>query len=533
MRSVDACYTGDSHGDNGMRIQSRFGISIAFLAAGSASLCLQGVTAVGQAAAAAKTTTAAETKAPQAVAVSPETQAALVKLGGQLMVAGKAYEYDRQLADEIGPRLTGSANYVKATDWAIAEFTRLGLTHVHKESWEIPATWEPETLATASIVAPHAQRLHLESEGWSPSTPVGGVHGKVFYLDALTPEAVTAAAASIKGSVVLVDEESLAADKEERFGRLFDAVRGIGKEGAIGLVLGLGATNNAPSLIGLTDFNGTLTTLPSGNLGKEDTLLLKRMLEKGPVEIEYSFRNRIRKNVKVDNVVAEIPGREANGEFVVVGGHLDSWDPGTGAQDNGTGAASVVAVAEAIKASGLTPRRTIRFVLFGGEEEGTIGSVRYARDHLSEMDKCAGVFITDTGAEAPMGWYSFGRDDEKASLKALAPWLSALGSAGISDEGRFTFETDEAPFLIHGVPSFVLWTPMEKYMQLHHKPSDTFDKVNQRDLNLGAATVGLTAYAFADAAVSLKHLSAAEMETQLKGIKAWPQYQDLVEHKLF
>src|SRR6202012_3312950 len=102
--------------------------------------------------------------------------------------------------------------------------------------------------------------------------------------------------------------------------------------------------------------------------------LLKRLLAKGPVEIEYSFKNRIRKHVKVDNVVAEIPGRdsgrEANGEFVVVGGHLDSWDPGTGAQDNGTGAASVLAVAEAIKASGLTPRRTIRFVLFGGEGEG-------------------------------------------------------------------------------------------------------------------------------------------------------------------
>ena len=469
----------------------------------------------------------------QAIAVTSETQTALVKLGGQMMVASKAYEYDRQLADEIGPRLTGSANYMKATDWAVAEFTRLGLTHVHKESWEIPATWEPETVATAHIVAPRAQRLHLESEGWSPSTPDGGVHGRVFYLEALTPDGVKASAASIKGSIVLVDSQSLAADKDERFGQIFDAIHGIAQDGALGLILGIGTTNNAPSMIGLTDFNGSMINLPSGNLGQEDTLLLKRLLEKGPVEIEFSFKNRIREHVKIDNVVAEIPGREANGEFVIVGGHLDSWDPGTGAQDNGTGAASVVAVAEAIKASGLTPRRTIRFVLFGGEEEGLLGSVHYGRDHLDDMEKCVGVFVTDTGGEPPLGWYVFGREDEKASLKILKPWLSQLGASGATDEGQFTFETDEAPFLIHGVPSFVLWTPIEKYMQLHHKPSDTFDKVNQRDLNLGAATVGLTAYAFADATTSLKHLSTAELEKQLKEIKAWTQYQDLNEHKLF
>ena len=105
---------------------------------------------------------------------TPADQPGLIRLAGQLLVAGKAYEYDRQLADEIGPRLTGSPNYVKATDWAVAEFNRLGLANVHKESWEIPAAWEPETVATARMILPHDQRLHLESEGWSPSTAPGG-----------------------------------------------------------------------------------------------------------------------------------------------------------------------------------------------------------------------------------------------------------------------------------------------------------------------------------------------------------------------
>ena len=464
----------------------------------------------------------------------PADQANLVKLAGQLLVAGKAYEYDRQLADEIGPRLTGSSNYVKATDWAVAEFTRLGLANVHKESWEIPMTWEPDTVATARIVTPHEQRLHLESEGWSPSTPAGGVRGNVFWLKTLSEEAVKADAANIKGSIVLLDEPAVIGDGSPiLFGRLFDTLHLVGEEGAKAIIFGLGATNNVPSPIGNTAFKGIVDPLPSGNLGLEDTLLLKRLLAAGPVEVEFSFKNRIREHVQVNNVVAEIPGSEANGEYVVIGGHLDSWHLGTGAEDNGTGAASVMAIAQAVKASGLTPRRTMRFVLFGGEEEGLLGSVHYVRKHLGEMAKCAGVFVTDTGGEPPKGWYTFGREDEKQALLQIHPFLASLGAGGTTDDGKYIFETDEAPFLVHGVPSFVLWTEMTKYDLLHHKPSDTFDKVNERDLNLGAAVVGITAYAFADAPAMGTHLTDAQMEDELKGIKSLAQYQDMVAHQMF
>ena len=472
----------------------------------------------------------AQSPAPPALTLSAESQSALIRLGGQAMLAGKAYEYDRHLADDIGPRLTGSANYVKAAEWATGEFKRLGLANVHRESWEIPATWEPESLATARILVPHEQRLHLESEGWSPSTPPGGVRGNVFYLKDLSVDSVKANAEQIKGAVVLLDGESLMSHISEGFGKVFDALNLIGTEGAKGVLLGLGTTNNAPDMIGVTNFIGTIANAPTGNVGAEDTLLLRRLLDRGKVEVEFSFQNRIREHVPVDNVVAEIQGSDPKGEYIVIGGHLDSWHPGTGAQDNGTGAASVLAVAEAIKAAGITPRRSIRFVLFGGEEEGTIGSIRYVHAHAAELANCAGVFITDTGAEAPTGWYTFGRKDEADALAAINPILSSLGAAGVTDDGELTFETDHAPFLVQGVPAFVLWTPIDKYMQLHHKPSDTFDKVNQRDLNLGVATVAVTAYAFADASNALKHYSAKEVEDQLKAIKAFAQYQDLLDH---
>ena len=478
-------------------------------------------------------TVAAQT-APQAAFVpDPATNAALIRLGGQLMMAGRAYEYDRVLADDIGPRLTGSANYEKAVDYAIAEFERLGLSNVHRAPWEINATWEPEVWATASFIKPHEQRLHLQADGWSPSTPKDGVRGNVFYLAKFTEDAIRENAAQIKGAIVLIDEDTFKASEPLLIGNALDNVALLAKEGARALMLGVGAVNNVPSMFGLTCCDGTIAPLPVANVGLEDTLLLRRMLDREPVEVEFSFTNRIREHVKVNNVVAEIPGTDANGEYIVVAGHLDSWHLGTGAEDNGTGASSVLAVAQAMKATGIQPRRTVRFILFGGEEEGLLGSIAYVRQHLGDMDKCAGVFVTDTGSEAPKGWYVFGREDEKQSLAAIKPLLSSLGAAGTTDEGRFTFDTDNGAFTIHGVPSYVLWTGLDKYFALHHKPSDTFDKVNQRDLNLGAAVVGVTALAIADAPKMLPHYSVDQLEDQLKTIKAWDAYQDAVSHHDF
>lgn len=490
------------------------------------SLCLLPVGLAGQA-------TTDQNASDAKVAPDAATSEALVRLGGQLMLAGKAYEYDRALADNIGPRLTGSANYVKATDWAVDEFKRMGLSNVHREAWEINATWEPEAWATGQFIEPHEQRLHLESDGWSPSTPTGGVRGNVVHLASFKPEDMKAAAAQMKDTIVLVDREAIAASGPIMFGKILDAINQIAGDGARAVLFGVGDTNNVPSMIGLGGGDGKIAPLPIGNVGKEDTLLIRRLLDQGPVEVEFSFKNRIREHVKVNNVVAEIPGTDANGEYVVVGGHLDSWHLGTGAEDNGTGAAAVLAVAQAVEASGVKPKRTMRFILFGGEEEGLLGSIRYVREHAAEMDKCEGVFITDTGSEPPEGWYTFGREDEQKALAGLKPELASLGAEGTTQDGEYTFSTDHGAFLIHGVPAFVLWNPTDKYFLLHHKPSDTFDKVNQRDLSLGAAVVGVTALAFADAETDLPHLSQAAMEEQLKKIKAFDEYQDMQSHGMF
>lgn len=476
----------------------------------------------------AQTATADATRTQAIFDASANTD--LVRLGGQLMLAGKAYEYDRVLADEIGPRLTGSENYVKAAEWAEREFKRVGLKNVHREAWEMNALWEPETYATARIITPHEQRLHMESDGWSPSTPPGGVRGRVYYLHSFRPGEIKSEAAQIKNAVVLIDGETFAATDSFQFGNALDGMDLMTNEGAQGFLYGMGYTNDVASMLGIGGGNGKVARLPVGNVGREDSSLLRRLMEHGPVEVEFSFKNRIREHAKVDNVVAEIPGTEANGEYIVIGGHLDSWHLGTGAEDNGTGAASVLALADAMEATGVKPKRTMRFILFGGEEQGLIGSIDYVKQHAGEMDKCEGVFITDTGSEPPKGWYTFGRDDEVKALGELGAELAQLDATGTTDGGGMTFSTDQGAFVLHGVPAFVLWTPMDKYSQLHHKPADTFDKVDQRDLNLGAAVVGVTALAFADATTDLPHLSQADVESQLKKIKAFDEYQDMVNH---
>jgi len=457
----------------------------------------------------------------------------LSRLGGALLLSGNAYEYDRQLADGIGPRLTGSTNYGRAADWAVAQFTALGLSSIAREPWNIPTTWEPAGPATAHMIAPREQTLHLISEGWSPSTGPAGVRGQVFYLNDVRPEAVRAAAARIANTIVLVDEASLAPGFAQGEGTLYDGLRMVGEEGARGIIFGVGASNDAANMFGDGGLTGTVANIPAGNLGLEDTLLIQRLLRAGPVEVEFSFQNRIRRNVAVDNVVAEIPGRDGTGDFVLIGAHLDSWQPGTGAQDDGTGVAAVVAIARAVRELGLKPRRSLRFVLFGGEEEGMLGSAQYARRHAAELAHCAGVFITDNGAVPPDGWYTLGRADDDQALATISPLLDGLGAGERSHEGRFAFSADDAPFLVRGVPTFMLKAPMTSYLRIHHQPGDTFDKVNERDLNLGVAVVGVTAYAFADMPTRSRQLTLAEVASELKSLAIYGQYKDLDAHHVF
>jgi carboxypeptidase Q len=462
----------------------------------------------------------ASTSSP--VEVSPETHAAVTKLIGDIMVNGKAYDYDRQLSDTIGPRLTGSDNYVHAVSWAVEQFKALGLANVHTEPFTMPALWEPEVPASGRIIEPRIQNLHIYSLGWSPSTPEGGIKGQVVHLKQLTIAGVDAQKDQLKGKIVLVDNESIG-DKPA-LGDLFKSFDHLAalNPAALLLVGGANGTENASALT----FSGTLATYPQAQVGREDVLLIRRLLEKGPVTIEFSFKNRIRPATEVNNVIAEIPGSDLPNEIVIVGGHLDSWHPATGAQDNGTGASTVIEVARAIQSLNRPPRRTMRFILFGGEEQGLIGSNSYVKHHTADMAKIDTVLISDTGAQPAKGWYLMGRDDEKQALTNIEPLLAGLGGNQTTSDTEFIFETDHAGFDVLGVPTLVLWTGVDKYFKLHHQASDSFDSVVQADLNQGVAVTAVTAYAIADAAKPFApHDTQAQVEDMLKKANQLDDYK--------
>jgi len=454
--------------------------------------------------------------------VSPETRATVAHIVGDVMVNGQAYEYDRQLADTVGPRLTGSDNYVHAVSWAQEQFKSLGLANVHTEPFTLKNAWEPEVAATGRIITPREQTLHIYSLGWSPSTPGSGVKGNVVYLQHLTIEGIDVQKDKLAGNIVLIDSKSIR--DSSAFSQILKAFDYMNKLAPKALIL-VGGPNGTQSATALT-FDGSIYSCPTAQVGLEDVLLIKRMLEHGPVTVEFSFKNRIHKNVEVNNVIAEILGRDLPNEVVIVAGHLDSWHPATGAQDNGTGASTVIEVARAVKASGHPPRRTMRFILFGGEEQGILGSTAYVRSHKADMASIDCVLISDTGAQPAKGWYVMGRDDEKQALTNVEPLLAGLGSNDTTPSVEFLFQTDHISFDLLGVPTLVLWNETDKYFKLHHKASDSFDSVNQADLNQGAATTAATAYAIADSDQPFApHDTPEQIETILKNVRQWDDYQ--------
>jgi hypothetical protein len=462
--------------------------------------------------------------------VAPGTKDAACQLIGDIMMNGQAYEYDRQLADTIGPRLTGSDNYTHAVSWAMEQFKSLGLSNVHTEPFTMKATWEPEEPAVGRIIEPRIQNLHIYSYGWSPSTPPGGIKGHVIYLSKLNNETIAAESEKLSGKIILIDRDSyeLPLSFKQFFGAI-DHLKDVHPL-AVMVVGGANGTESASSF----SFDASISPYPIAQVGREDALLIKRILEHGPVTAEFSFKNRIRTNVTVNNVVAEIPGRESPNEVVIVGGHLDSWHPATGAQDNGTGSATVIEVARAIKALSRPPRRTMRFILFGGEEQGIIGSTAYVRAHKNEMSKIDAVLISDTGGEPAKGWYLMGRSDEKQALANIEPLLKGIGSDETTPDTEFLFQTDHIGFDLLGVPTMVLWTGVEKYFKLHHKASDSFDAVVQADLNQGVATTAVTAYVIADSAQPFApHDTPDQVEQMLKDTKQFDDYQYFKEAGIF
>ena len=442
--------------------------------------------------------------------------AAAAKILPQVMGPSPLEGNLRRLTDEIGGRVTGSPEMAKAVDWAVTAFRAEGVD-VHTEKYTLPRTWsEGET--RLEFLGPSQFPVRLAAVGWSPPTPSGGIEANLVDIGFGTEADFSRAGATVKGAILLAytDLGSTWADLFSEYTQPPPVIERAVKGGAVA-ILWMGARERLLLYRHTNTGDASLERLPQAVVAREDALRLARTIAANPgkVRVRFNMPNKIGSAVQQENVVGEIRGYEKPEEAVILGAHLDSWDLGTGALDNGCNAALVIEAARAIKATGLVPRRTIRFVLFSGEEQGMYGSWQYALAHRAELDKIRGVVVFDSGVGRVTGYSLTGRGDIEAGVREILKPLDSW------DIGHHTLDgdigTDNWDFFLEGVPTLVAEQEEANYMPNYHAASDTFDKVDIRELKLNAALAAVTVWGIADRAEPLgKRLSRSEMDQLLK-----------------
>jgi Zn-dependent M28 family amino/carboxypeptidase len=256
--------------------------------------------------------------------------------------------------------------------------------------------------------------------------------------------------------------------------------------------------------------------MPMVLLAREDAGRMARLLESGnPLYADLAIPNQIGGPLNAANVIAEIPGSEHPDQFVVLGAHLDSWDLGTGALDNGCNSALVIDALRAIKDSGLRPRRTIRFALFSGEEQGMMGSRAYVSAHRAELDKNVGMVVFDSGTGRTTGFSLGGRKDLVIAAKRLLVPLQQFGAADVTTDADSG--TDNFDFMLEGVPTFNANQEEANYLLNYHAQSDTFDKVDLPQLKKHVAEAAELVFALANSPEPVgPRLNRAQVEQTLR-----------------
>jgi hypothetical protein len=443
-----------------------------------------------------------------------------------------------RLTDEVGGRIPGTPAMQKAVDWGIDAFKAAGADSVHTEDFTLPASWaEGATEASVTAESRNKQtaefRLRAVSVAWAPAL---SSHHHVRVIDVGDGAAADfARAGDISGALLLVHSEEMK-KWDDLFAEYLKAP-GIIERAVAGKALAVAFQSTRPNDLLYRHTNssgGELDRIPMLVVAREDAGRVARLLASGDtVYADISIPNRIGGPIKAANVVAELRGSDKPGEFVILGAHLDSWELGTGALDNGCNAALVIDVLRAIKASGLRPQRTIRFVLFSGEEEGMVGSHAYTVAHSAELDKIAGVVVLDSGVGRVTGFSLGGRRDVVDAATTLVAPLKQFDATTLTTDADWG--TDNFDFLLQGVPTFVANQEEYNYLINYHAMSDTFDKVDLTELKKHVAEAAALTWNIADASTvpgpRLNHaqieqtLRETHLDEQLKMFGMWDRWE--------
>ena len=421
---------------------------------------------------------------PPLPAAPYRVDAKIEKTANKLIAAGLkdrlGYDVIESLTTEIGPRLAGSDNEARARAWGVAKLKKLGFKNVRIEPFEVPY-WERK-VERAKIVSPFPQPLIITTLGNSIATPDGGTTGQIVRFETL--EALEdAPLTGFEGKIIFVDEMMARSQDGSGYGKAVRKRSGAAKEAgkrdaAAALIRSVGTDHHRLPHTGGMGYADDVKQVPIAALSPPDADQLARALKRGNVIVKLDIDVVTMASRPSGNVIGEIPGK--TDEIIVIGGHLDSWDLGTGAVDDGAGIGITVGAAHLIKKLRQKPRRTIRVVMFGAEETGLFGGIEYARAHAHELDKHI------LGAESDFGagkiWRMQTRFGESQLDKgdAIARVLSPLkiGRGNNQASGG----PDMGPIRRLGVPVISLTQDGTDYFDLHHTADDTFDKINPDDI---------------------------------------------------
>ncbi|MCL6740243.1 M20/M25/M40 family metallo-hydrolase [Sphingomonas sp. RB56-2] len=395
-----------------------------------------------------------------------------------------AWDIVEGLTTEVGPRLAGTQAEARARDWAVTRLTAMGFANVRIEPFDMPV-WS-RGFESAEILAPFPQRMVVAALGNSGSTGPEGVTGEIVAFDSV--DALKAAPdAAVRGKIVFVDHLMPANQDGSGYGQ-FGAPRRQGptiasQKGAQAIVIrSIGTDHHRNPHTGVMTFSDGAKPIPAGALSIPDAEQLVRIIKRGqPVRMRLVLQNQTIPG-QSGNVIAEVPGRDPSLPPVLVGGHLDSWDQGTGAIDDGAGVAIAAAAAKRIMDAG-RPLRTIRVVWFGAEEPGLFGGEAYRAKYGKQPHYA--LIESDFGADKIWKVDSKLGDARKAEAEAIGKALAPLGIVtGKFDEAD---GSDIGPMLKDGHPGVGLSQDGTRYFDIHHTPDDTLDKIDPAQLRQNVA----------------------------------------------
>ncbi len=422
------------------------------------------------------------------------------KLQLTAQVDARAFELVRSLVDEVGPRLAGSKGDKAAVAWALRTMKDQGLANVRAEKVMVPH-WE-RGAENGRIVSPHAHTLAITALGGSVPTPAKGLEAEVVLVTSLDAMAAMDEA-KVKGKIVFFSAPMNRTNDGSGYGKVAGmrhrGAIAAAKKGAIGVLLrSIGTDHHRLPHTGAMSYDKDVPKIPAAAISVPDAELVERLVGQGkPVRIAFSLASKVLPDEESANVIGEVTGREKPDEIVLLGAHLDAWDLGQGAVDDGAGCAAVVDAARIVMGLPTRPRRTIRVVLFANEENGLRGAVAYGKEHAAELDKHQLALEMDLGGGRVHTTRFLAADATRPTLERMARGLETLGIK--YDAGPAHGGADLIPLHAAGVPIADLHQDATNYFDVHHTADDTLDKITKADLDQVVAAVATLAWTAAEA----------------------------------